>query len=56
MGVRAGLGLTLFRLGRFREAIPHLEFALACRPEGNMRALLEDALARARQAVPGPLH
>jgi hypothetical protein len=53
MGVRAGLGLTLSRLGRTREAIPHLEFALSCHPEGNAKTLIEDALQGARRGTPG---
>jgi hypothetical protein len=55
MGARGGLGLTLLQLGRVREAIPHLEFALSCNLEGKARVLVEGALIRARRVAPGVL-
>jgi tetratricopeptide (TPR) repeat protein len=54
MRVRTGLGVTLLRLGREREAIPHLEYALTCHPDEQARAVIEGALLRARRASPVP--
>ena len=53
MAARGGLGLTLFQMGRLREAIPHLEFALSRSPTGRMRFMLEESLARARGGTGG---
>jgi tetratricopeptide (TPR) repeat protein len=55
MRIRTGLGETLLRLGRAREAIPHLEYALSCRVDEPTRLAIEGALIRARRVAPGVL-
>jgi len=55
VGARAGLGVTLVRLGRGREAIPHLEYALSCNQDPNAKKVIESALLLARHGLPGVL-